>query len=395
VLQPFRVRDWDYLGWRYSLLSSIAAGGWNNVLNMIPARDSAERVHFSPDDRAWLREWLDWTVENKEYLRHTRTILGQPALGKIDGTSAIVGDRGFVFLFNPDSRPLTATVPLDGTIGLDERGPFLIRERYPRDGQAIGKPNVGEWRRGDRLDVALDGGSATVLEIGPAPAAVTAPMLFNAPGRVTVAGGVLDVRDVRGEVGTATTLLVAVPRASSVSRALVNGVDVPLGPRRGDLIELPIRFDGVPFRRLQPALVPDSGFSGGRLSGSFTIPKRVFAQLAARRRVWPIPWTAADSLTTWLVPDRLLLFAPFAEPNDKIDMRLVIDGQPVSMRKAYTAVRAVASTFVGFYADVSALAPDVEHRFEIDLPAARPGMFRGLFFENVEPEYTSIVKAGR
>ena len=41
---------------------------------------------------------------NKELLRHTRTILGQPALGKVDGTAAIVGDRGFVFLFNPNAR---------------------------------------------------------------------------------------------------------------------------------------------------------------------------------------------------------------------------------------------------------------------------------------------------
>jgi len=29
LLNRFRVRDWDYLGWRYSLLSSIATGGWN------------------------------------------------------------------------------------------------------------------------------------------------------------------------------------------------------------------------------------------------------------------------------------------------------------------------------------------------------------------------------
>ena len=27
VVLPFRQRDWDYLGWRYSLLSSIAVAG--------------------------------------------------------------------------------------------------------------------------------------------------------------------------------------------------------------------------------------------------------------------------------------------------------------------------------------------------------------------------------
>ena len=93
MLLPLRERDWDYLGWRYSLLSSIAVAGWNNVLNMIPARDLEEYRAFSAADRQFLK-WLDWTNANKEYLRHTRTILGQPAIGKVDGTSAMVGDRG-------------------------------------------------------------------------------------------------------------------------------------------------------------------------------------------------------------------------------------------------------------------------------------------------------------
>ena len=190
VLTPFRVRDWDYLGWRYSLLSSIAVAGWNNVLNMIPARDSAERVNFSAADRAWLGQWLDWTVRNREYLRRTRTILGQPALGKVDGTSAIIGNRGFLFLFNPDSRRLTATVPLDATIGLDGRGAFLLREIYPLEGRRLGAPNAAVWRAGDRVEIALDGGSATVIEVVPASTAVTEPMLFNAPGRASVAGAV-------------------------------------------------------------------------------------------------------------------------------------------------------------------------------------------------------------
>jgi hypothetical protein len=150
------------------------------------------------------------------------------------------------------------------------------------------------------------------------------------------------------------------------------------------VVELHARFDGAEFRRLQAAAVGESTFTGGVLRGEITIPKRVFDQLTARKRAWPIPWTIEDSLTTWLVPDRLLLYAQFAEPNDKWDVRLRIDGEPVEMRKAYTAVRVVPSTFVGFYADVSRLEPDRPHRFELEVPAVRPGQFRGLFFENVE-----------
>ncbi|MBZ5586372.1 MAG: hypothetical protein LAQ30_30130 [Acidobacteriia bacterium] len=125
TLLPFRQRDWDYLGWRYSLLSSIAVAGWNNVLDMIPARDPEEFKNFSQADRQWFRRWLEWTAANKEYLRHTRTILGQPAIGKVDGTASIIGDRGYLFLFNPNGRRLDASFHLDA--GIAKTFPDLVR----------------------------------------------------------------------------------------------------------------------------------------------------------------------------------------------------------------------------------------------------------------------------
>src|SRR5206468_11391591 len=32
----------------------------------------------------------------------------------------------------------------------------------------------------------------------------------------------------------------------------------------------------------------------------------LFRSLAARRKAWPIPWSAEDRRSTWLVPERLL-----------------------------------------------------------------------------------------
>src|SRR5207249_4715774 len=124
----------------------------------IPARDLDEYRSFSDADRQWFRGWVDWTNTNKEYLRHTRTILGQPAMGKIDGTSAIVGYRGYVFLFNPNARRLTADFALDATIGVgvdaDPR-PILIKEQYPLEGRLVGKPGVGVWTAGDRVTIPM------------------------------------------------------------------------------------------------------------------------------------------------------------------------------------------------------------------------------------------------
>ncbi len=395
ILTSFRTRDWDYLGWRYSLLSSIAVAGWNNVLNMLPARDSAESAAFSDQDRAWLKAWLDWTATNKDLLRHTRNILGQPALGKVDGTSAIIGDHGFVFLFNPDPRRLSARVPLDASIGLSAGSRYEVREVYPLEGRRLGKPAEGFWRRGDTLTVALDGGSALVLAVKPGAPADRKPTLFGAPGSVSVRNGRIVVAGVRGEAGTTRTLIVALPSAATVSSATVNGVEAPIESRPGNTVEIGVRFAGAAFSRLQPAVAWDSAFSGGQVSGTLTIPARIFAQLRARREAWPIPWTADDYRTTWLAPERLLLYAGFSEPDDKWEARLLIDGTAVDLKKAYTAVRAVRSTFVGFYADLSSLEPDREYRFELGLPALKAGQFLGLYFENVEPEYSSVVAPPR
>jgi hypothetical protein len=391
VLTSYRARDWDFLGWRYSVLSSVAVAGWNNVLNMLPARDSAEAASFSDADRAWLRRWLDWTATHKELLRHTRTILGQPALGKVDGTASIVGDRGFIFLFNPDARRLTARVPLDASIGLATGERYILREVHPLEGRRVGKAGAGFWARGDTASIMLDGGSALVLEVMPAPAAVTTPLLFGAPGSATLANGVLTLSAVSGEVGTALPLTVVLPKGVNVRRATVNGVNAPSSARRGDVVEIAARVAGTAFHQLQPVITWDSTFTGGRVSGTFTIPRRVFDQLAARRRAWPIPWTADDYRTTWLAPERLLLFAPFSQPDDSMEVRLRIDGKSVEMRKAYTAVRVVRSTFVGFYADVSLLQADRPYRFELDVPTLAAGRFLGLYVENVEPEYSAHV----
>ena len=391
VLTSYRVRDWDYLGWRYSLLSSIAVAGWNNVINMLPARDSAENANFAEKDRAWMRHWLAWTATNKELLRHTRTILGQPALGKVDGTSAIVGDRGFIFLFNPDARRLSARVPLDASVGLTRGERYTLREMHPLAGRRLGKPGEGFWRRGDTVTVALDGGSALVLDVTPAAVMLKAPVLFGATGSAKVADGVLALSNVSGEAGTTARLTVAVPPRAVVNSATINGVGAAIVARRGDAVDVSARFAGVEFHQLQPVIKWDSTFTGGRVTGTFTIPQRVFDQLRARRRAWPIPWTSEDYRTTWLVPERLLLYAPFSQPDDSLEASLRINGKAVELLKAYTAVRAVRSTFVGFYADVSSLEADRPYRFELDLPVLTRGQFLGLYFENVEPEYVSVV----
>jgi hypothetical protein len=391
MLLPFRARDWDYLGWRYSLLSSVAVAGWNNVLDMIPARDLEEYRNFSDADRKWFRRWIDWTMTNKEFLRQTRTILGQPAIGKVDGTSAIIGDRGYVFLFNPNGRRLDAEFSLDATIGFKGTGAIQLKELYPLEHRLVGRPGAGLWSAGDRVKISMDGGSALVLELQPAPTALSAPMLFGAPGTIALAGGQLSIDGVRGEAGTSRDLLVLLPPGGPVTAVRVNGEPLPFARAGAGAITIPASFAGAPFSKYQQVGSVDPNFAGGRYEARFTVPKRVFDQLAARRKAWPIPWTAEDYRTTWLAPERLLLFVQIAEPDPAWEARLTIDGRVVELRKAYSAVRAAPRTFVGFYADLSLVAADREHTLDLELPRLRPGQLQGVFFENVETEYTDRI----
>ncbi len=393
VAIPFRRRDWDFLGWRYSLLSSIATAGWNNVIDMIPARDPAEFEHFSLADRQWFLHWIDWSDANKEYLRHTRPILGQPAIGKVDGTSAIVEDEGYVFLFNPNGRRMEARFTLDETIGLEGKrnARFGLKELFPVEDRLIGKSGAGVWSWGDAVALDMDGGSARVLQIEPDDRDVDI-RVFNVPGTAALENGVLRLSGVRGEAGTGENILVRVPAGAKVASISIGEANLPVRMIKPGLLEIPVTFGGVPFRHYQQIDRYDASFTGGVVNAKFRIPKRIFHQLEARRKAWPIPWTEEDYRSTWLAPERLLLYVQFAEPDDRWTASLKIDGQPVDLKKAYASVRVSRHNFVGFYADISKLAADADHSLELQLPSGlKPGQFQGVFIENVETEYTSEI----
>jgi hypothetical protein len=391
VLTPFRRRDWDYLGWKYSLLSSIAIAGWNNVIDMLPARDMEEFRSFSAADRDFFRHWIDWADVHKEYLRHTLPILGAPAIGKVDGTAAFLDDGGYLFLFNPNGRRAEATLVLDSSIGLTQEGRYVVRELYPRQEMLVGRPDAALYTYGDPLTRDLDGGSAMVLEVERA-VRDEEPQLFNSPGSARIEDGVVRLKDLRGEAGTTEVVQVLVPSGPKITAVDVDGAVTSVKPNRFGVVEVPVSFAGARFRHYEQVDSYRKDFTGGTVTATFSVPQRVFDQLAARRKAWPIPWTDEDRRSTWLDPARLLLFVQIAEPDDRWEASLKIDGQAVPLLKGYASVRANRRNFTGFYADVSGIAPEKAHRLELELPKGlKPGQYQGVFFENVETEYTAPV----
>ena len=118
------------------------------------------------------------------------------------------------------------------------------------------------------------------------------------------------------------------------------------------------------------------------------VPQRVLDQLAARKLKWPIPWTQEDYESTWLAPERLLLFLQLADGNDSATVTGTLDGQSLIFQPAYSSSRVNAPCFVGFYTDLSKITPNVQHKIELDGSQLKPGQLQGVFFDNVTPQIT-------
>ncbi|MCX6876202.1 MAG: hypothetical protein NTW21_20705 [Verrucomicrobia bacterium] len=389
--RAFHARDWDVLGWRYSVISSVGTAPFNHVVDLLPARDETEFKSFLPAEQQWLRGWMDWTDANRAVLKKLRPIIGPPVLGRIDGTAAIDGDHGFAFLFNPNYRELNAEFTLDASIGLTQGSEFLLRELYPRAGRLLGKPGAGRWHLGDKVSLAIKGPEALVLEVVPA-TAIQRPALLQADGKAVLDGERLVLTEVRGETGRPTVLAVLLPAGRKVAMVSVNGREFTTFQTGNDVLSLPVTFAGPRVEHCQQVGAYDRNFADKLFRADLTVPKRVFEQLAARRKAWPVDYTEEELLATWRGSDRLLLHLQIADPKDEWAVSLKIDGQAVEVKKAYGDVFPLGRerTFSGFYADLSKLQPDLAHQVEVALPdGLQPGQFQGLFLENVETEFTT------
>ncbi len=387
----FRPRDWDLLGWKFSVLSSIGTAPFNHVVDYLPARDIEEFRAFPEEDKRWFRGWLDWTDRNASLLKRLKPIIGPPMIGRIDGTAACAGDAGYVFLFNPNYRELEAGFVLDGSIGLEKGERFILEELYPEAGRLLGRAQDGVWKMGDRVVLPVSGNEAVILAVRPAGAYGPGPLLFNVRGGAKLVGRTLALSGIEGEIGSERQVAVRLPAGQRIDALAVNGTALPF-TRNGNLVTARVRFAGERFGKSQGLWTYDPSFTGGTVRASFRVPARILEQLRRRRQSWPVSYTEDDLLAPWLGSYRLLLYAHVAEPDDTKQVAITIDGVPARVLKAYNNIYGGSKrNFLGHYVDVSSLKPDKEHVVEANLPQLPPGRFQGLFFENVEPEYTSSI----
>lgn len=396
----FNLRDWDYLGWKFSLISSIATAPFAHCVDMIPARDKTEHDLFMTDieSQKFMKDWFDWTDRNAGILKNLRSIIGPPAIGRADGTVAINGDHGYIFLFNPNHRKVEVKISLDKSLDLMCGKRFTIKHLYPEENKLIGAPESGVFDYGDELSFMMDGTTALVLEVQPANETVL-PLLFNVCGNAKLTDEKLFITNAKAEVGTEVNIQVLLPKDQKIKQVFVNGQQKSFQQNKR-LISIKCDFAGTYFAHNQAVVDYDPSFNETKVKADFLIPRRIFDQLEERKKKWPIEWTKEDLQCTWLAPERLLLYIQIAEPNWKMEASMKLNGKPLEVKKAYSSrtpgrlqMGQGHNTFTGFYSDISYLKPDQKYDLEVTLPASlKPGQFQGIFFENVETEYTNEIK---
>lgn len=137
----------------YIMLSALSSSP--NQLYYMPTKTGI------PDkDKAEIRKWLDWGRKNIEYLKVRKDLPDWPGAGRVDGSAHVVGDRGLVFLFNPNDKPLAGEFALtEESIGLKGSGSFQLTHEYPKPGRTL------TGRSGETVRWEVPARAAAVLRI--------------------------------------------------------------------------------------------------------------------------------------------------------------------------------------------------------------------------------------
>ncbi len=129
--------DWPSEKIDYVMLSALSCSP--NQLYYLPTK-----AGIPANDKAAIRKWLDWGQQQIGYLKVRKDLLQWPEAGKVDGSAHIIGDRGLIFLFNPNPTPVRGRFRLDEeSVGLTRGTRFDVVPTYPLS-TARQHANIGE-----------------------------------------------------------------------------------------------------------------------------------------------------------------------------------------------------------------------------------------------------------
>ena len=149
-------RDWTSEKIDYIMLSALSSSP--NQTYYLPSQAGIPAA-----DKREIKKWLDWARANIQYIMVRKDLPDWPTPGKVDGSAHIVGQGGFVFLFNPNKDSRRGEFALsEDNIGLRGDGAYRIHRHYPPVDRATAV------RYGETVHWDVPGQSVVILDIQPA-----------------------------------------------------------------------------------------------------------------------------------------------------------------------------------------------------------------------------------
>lgn len=136
---PDMNRLFDGNGWKYALLSAVAAGG-AVTLPILPRNVGKNREYCS-----FYKKWVGFARKNFRLSERTIPFGAFPGCG-IDGFAKILRNKGYLFFFNASPRPESINLKLDETIGFTTGKTVFLSQIYPYPMTAV-QAETGKKRR--------------------------------------------------------------------------------------------------------------------------------------------------------------------------------------------------------------------------------------------------------
>ena len=262
---------------------------------------------------------------------------------------------------HPAGKPLVGSVPVVGDKSIAHRAILLggiARGTTRVIGGTLGEDNLATLRALSAMGVSTSSTEGELRIEGVGLRGLRAP-----PGDIDC-----------GNSGTTMRLLAGLLVAQRFASRLVG--DASLSRRPMERVARPLRL------------------RGGRIEGQID-PRRV-GEITAPLAIGPLPEPMELSPIEYEMPvasaqvkSALLLSGLYADGTTYVREPHVSRDHTERMLGAL----GVPIRSVGGMVELDARAWSGElPAFELEVPAMRAGQFRGLFFENVEPEYTSLVR---
>ena len=338
------IKAWDYYGWRYGVMSTLAIAG-----SIMPTILPYE-TEVAPGYVEFYKKWTRWAREHFDYVNYTEPFGEQVQPGAVDGYGRIKGDHGFIFLFNGNPRPAAITFEVGDEINLQTKGRYELVELYPSEAGTLLLDADGrsafDW--GTKARVVVPANDCFLFELRKA-APASKPMLAGAAGTVEQRDDLVEITGVRGKPGSLIPLQIKGVNSESVKQVRVNGVPQKF-TAGAEGIGLNVQFAGQPYVRELDAWTMVDGkpfafpshpaIKECRLSATFTlnadVPQllaaakpRNFAEMDSKIAGWQKPEKKKEDSYSYhnfigARPSRLWLVIPFLR---KTDVAVLFNGQ--------------------------------------------------------------------